>query len=498
MIFKSVVSTSGKGDRKIEFSHTLVEPILSEAEKVSQLLETARNANPQPGASPWVPIKRRALKLWTLAELENVNKNDDACFVIIEGHVYDLSKWKNCHPGGAIVLQHMKSRDATDEVIAFHPGSVLEQQMPGFCVGRLVDPKPRSLTSLAYQALERDLQRLKFYETPYEKYGYECLKLALLFALAMTFTLHARQTYLNLSVGAFFLGALWHQAAFLGHDMGHNSVFHDYFWDNTVGTFLAVWIGGLSLGWWKKSHDVHHVVTNHPEHDPDIQHIPFFAVSTRFFDNIYSTYHKKLMVFNRFARFFVSLQHYLFYVVLTFGRFNLYVQSFAFLAANRSYPFHTLEVIGYLFFSCWFGYLLSLLPSKSAIALYVFVCHATTMLLHVQITISHFAMDTLTKDDKPELENESFAERALRTTMDVDCPSWMDGLHGGLQYQAIHHIFPRLPRHHLRKLTPVITQFSEMFNLRYAHYGFLEGNLVVLRAMRDVACQVHPFFNKSV
>lgn len=50
-----------------------------------------------------------------------------------------------------------------------------------------------------------------------------------------------------------------------------------------------------------------------------------------------------------------------------------------------------------------------------------------TMFLHVQITISHFGMPT------NDVQGEGFAEKALRTTMDVECPTWMDWFHGGLQ-----------------------------------------------------------------
>lgn len=66
------------------------------------------------------------------------------------------------------------------------------------------------------------------------------------------------------------------------------------------------------------------------QHDPDIQHLPFFAVSTKFFDNLYSSYHNRIMHFRDSlpARVLVSMQHYLFYVVLFFGRFNLFAMSY--------------------------------------------------------------------------------------------------------------------------------------------------------------------------
>ncbi len=50
------------------------------------------------------------------------------------------------------------------------------------------------------------------------------------------------------------------------------------------------------------------VVTNHPEHDPDIQHIPFFAISPKFFGSLWSTYYKRVMEFDGFSRMMIGLQ----------------------------------------------------------------------------------------------------------------------------------------------------------------------------------------------
>ena len=93
------------------------------------------------------------------------------------------------------------------------------------------------------------------------------------------------------------------------------------------------------------------------------------------------------------------------------------------------------------------------------------------MLVHVQITLSHFAMSTADLG-----VSESFPSRQLRTTMDVDCPQWLDFLHGGLQFQAVHHLFPRLPRHNLRKAQKYVIDFCEEVGLPYSIYGFGKGN----------------------
>lgn len=79
-----------------------------------------------------------------------------------------------------------------------------------------------------------------------------------------------------------------------------------------------------------------------------------------------------------------------------------------------------------------------------------------TFPLHVQITLSHFGMSTT--DFGP---SEPFPVKQLRTTMDVDCPEWIDWFHGGLQYQVVHHLFPRLPRHNLRQCVPLVRRFCQ-------------------------------------
>jgi len=43
------------------------------------------------------------------------------------------------------------------------------------------------------------------------------------------------------------------------------------------------------------------VVTNHPSHDPDIEQLPFFAISPAFFENLWSSFHKRTMFFDHFA-----------------------------------------------------------------------------------------------------------------------------------------------------------------------------------------------------
>ena len=99
------------------------------------------------------------------------------------------------------------------------------------------------------------------------------------------------------------------------------------------------------------------------------------------------------MTFNRFTALLVSLQHNLFYILLAFGRFNLYVNAYGFLA-RKAFDHRRarggrwswwLEVIGVGFFWCWFGAVLKGCGSWSAALTYLVVSHVVTSPLHVQV-----------------------------------------------------------------------------------------------------------------
>ena len=138
-----------------------------------------------------------------------------------------------------------------------------------------------------------------------------------------------------MGVGSTLLALFWQQLAFIGHDIGHNAVSHvratDTFWGCTLGTLF----GGTSLEWWKHSHNTHHIVCNSIEHDPDIQHMPVFAVSDGIFGRFWSTYHEKWVYTDGLARLLVSCQHVLFYPIMGVARFNLYAQSLIFAVSRR-------------------------------------------------------------------------------------------------------------------------------------------------------------------
>ena len=181
----------------------------------------------------------------------------------------------------------------------------------------------KSLRKLHARMHEADLM-----STPPVLSGYapSLLIYASLFLSFLYFYIHA-QGILGYLAAAVSLGGFWHQITFVAHDAGHTGLTGHWYQDRVLGIFIADFVGGISIGWWCDNHNVHHrqspvlsapffcvliccaVVTNSPEHDPDIQHLPFFAISPKFFAGLTSTYYKRVMVFDKFSQFVLPYQY---------------------------------------------------------------------------------------------------------------------------------------------------------------------------------------------
>lgn len=338
-----------------------------------------------------------------------------------------------------------------------------------------------------YRDLNDRIRAAGLYDCNYRAYAVEVARYSLLFALMLIFLRWGWY-----ATSGVLMGMFWHQLVFSAHDAGHMGITHNFHIDTVIGIIIGDFLAGLSLGWWKANHNVHHIVTNHPEHDPDIEYLPFLAVTHRYFKSLRSSFYDRVMEYDATAKVLVRAQHYLFYPILLFGRFNLYRLSLEYLLLRKGprkgpawwHPY--LELAGHAFFWYWYGYCIvyKSIPTNGGRFAYVMLSHMVTMPLHAQLTLSHFAMSTA--DLGPR---ESFPQKMLRTTMDVDCPEWLDFFHGGLQFQAIHHLYPRIPRHNLRRAQVLVREFCRDVGIPYALLGFVDGNKLVVGKLADVSRQ---------
>ena len=331
-----------------------------------------------------------------------------------------------------------------------------------------------------------------------------------------------------LVVGSIFLGFFLQNIAFMGHDAGHGSVTGNNQSDLWFGFFVGNAFAGIDVGWWKSTHYVHHSATNSLHDDPDIQHMPLLCFDERMGDSRWSTYHARYMPLDAIGRTLLPYQHWYFYPVMAVARINLYVQSILYLA--RTCPFVGIKgskkagesivdevtgevkekyawpkpsafvwlasVTGLGFYWTMMYKFLSQLDLNTAIACFT-ICHLTSGLLHVQILLSHVAMHycadghgTTEAITAPNGISAGYYEWQALSTMDVDCPPWMDWFHGGLQFQLEHHLFPRLPRWHLRKLCTLTDEIFAKYDVPVVRIPFIDANKRMLGRMATVGANV--------
>ncbi|GAA5952488.1 hypothetical protein JCM3765_001985 [Sporobolomyces pararoseus] len=345
------------------------------------------------------------------------------------------------------------------------------------------------------------------------------------------YTYQRASTSIDYVLAAICLGAFWHQITFVAHDTGHSELTGNWWADRLWGVAIADFMGGLSIGWWCDNHNVHHLVTNAPEHDPDIQHLPFFAISNKFFASLKSTYYNRILALDGFARFVLPYQHRLYYIVMCFARFNLFALSYSFLLTNWPakksplFKLRILELTGISMFWVWFAKVLMSIDTVPHRFLYLLTSFAVTSPLHVQIVLSHFSQPVSILPASKSASSlpiplssaellESHPHRQLRTTMDIASPPYLDFLHGGLNFQTPHHLLPRVPRFRFRAVAKEVQKWVEEENrdikvdeksgrkvwrgkielgenegLEYKKMTFVEGNKSVLGVLKDVADQ---------
>jgi fatty acid desaturase/cytochrome b involved in lipid metabolism len=419
----------------------------------------------------------------TMEEVRKHNTQMDL-WVAIHGKAYDITSLVPRHPGGKLPLLQFAGKDATDAFEAFHPLNVIEGSwLKSYYKADIIDASPVPPVVQDFRKLRTELLAERVFETHPSAYWVEMARVSVLLSVAVGLVFFTQSFWLHM-VSAVMLGLYFQQVAFIGHDLGHNSVTKARKHNWWIGLLMGNLVTGISIGWWKKSHNVHHVCCNSVENDPDIQHLPFLAVSDKIFGKWRSTFHNREMLLTSasFSRWLVCFQHWLYYPLMGIARFNLYAQSLILMLSDEKVENRIAELLSEIVFISGLVYFVSFLPTGREIYWYLVVSHFVAGLLHVQICLSHFSMEIY----KPSVDL-NWVDLQCSTTLDIDCPTWLDWLHGGLQFQIEHHLFPRIPRYRLRQIKPRVQALCAKYKLPYHEPGFVQANLELLQTLRKIA-----------
>jgi fatty acid desaturase len=300
--------------------------------------------------------------------------------------------------------------------------------------------------------------------------GYYFWKIATtvgLFAAGWAFFVVLGNSWWQLAV-AVFMGVLFTQMGFLGHDAGHRQIFTSRRASYVTGLLIGNLGIGLSYGWWVDKHNRHHVHPN-TEADPDISVgvLAFTADQVRESRGV--------------ARWLYSHQAYLFFPLLLLEAFALHVASVqalsgrAFRDQRWERALFALHVIGYL------GVVFLVLAPVKAVAFIAVQQCLFGLYLGCSFAPNHKGMPILSADDRTD-----FLRRQVLTSRNVRGSRLTDLALGGLNYQIEHHLFPTMPRPSLRRSQPLIRAFCQQRGLPYSETSLLTSYALGLRHLNAV------------
>ncbi|XP_073310355.1 delta(8)-fatty-acid desaturase-like [Primulina huaijiensis] len=419
-------------------------------------------------------------------ELKKHNKPDDL-WISIQGKVYNVTEWAKEHPGGDVPLLNLAGQDVTDAFIAFHPGTAWKY-LDRFFTGYHLEDFQVSEVSRDYRSLVSRFSKSGMFDKKGHGVIYSLCFVALMLSASVYGVVCSGNFWVHMLSGA-LLGFSWVQVAYLGHDSGHYNIMTSKGFNKMAQILTGNCLTGISIAWWKWTHNAHHVSCNSLDHDPDLQHLPVFAVSSTLFKSLTSRFYGRKLTFDSLSRFLVSYQHFTFYPVMCGARVNLYLQTFLLLFSKRKVPDRATNIIGILVFWTWFPLLVSCLPSWNERVLFVMASFCVTSIQHVQFCLNHFAANVYVGAPK----GNDWFEKQTNGTIDISCSSKMDWFFGGLQFQLEHHLFPRLPRCHLRSISPLVQDLCKKHNLPYTSLSFYEANMWTLKTLRTAALEARDF-----
>lgn len=276
------------------------------------------------------------------------------------------------------------------------------------------------------------------------------------------------------------LGVLAAQYGFLAHEAGHKQVFESNKKNEWFALITADLFVGLSFGWWnKKKHNLHHANPNTVGKDPDIA-IRVLTFTKESYDD------KKGL-----EKMLTKKQGKLFPFLLLFTGFDLLWESYkSLLEKNSNLEHRKLELFLLTFrIVAPLTVLFILLPPVTAVVFAVIQMMVFGLFMGGAFAPNHKGMPVLGKDVKVD-----FFRRQVLTSRDIKGGWLVDNLMGGLNYQVEHHLFPSMPRPHLRQAQVIVRQFCAEKDVPYMETGLMESYKIVMKYLDEVGLkEADPF-----
>jgi fatty acid desaturase len=278
-----------------------------------------------------------------------------------------------------------------------------------------------------------------------------------------------RDSWFQLLIAA-ALGVIFTQFAFLGHEASHRQVLASGPANDRLGRVLANVFVGISYSWWMNKHTRHHGNPNRVGKDPDIA-----------LGNVAFTVEDAASTTGLRAR-VVRRQGWLFFPLLLLVGLDLHQASIRSLFARRQVEGRALEIsLIAARLAVYLGMVFWLLPVGMAFAFLGVQLAVFGVYMGASFAPNHIGMPIVPADERLD-----FLDKQVLTSRNVAGGWWMTVLMGGLNFQIEHHLFPSMPRPHLRRARDLVRQHCLDHDVTYTETSLGEALAIVVRHMDDV------------
>ncbi|WBB78785.1 acyl-CoA desaturase [Micromonospora sp. WMMD882] len=266
------------------------------------------------------------------------------------------------------------------------------------------------------------------------------------------------------------LAVLTARTAFVGHDAGHAQISGDRATNRRIGLVHGNLLLGMSYAWWNDKHNRHHANPNHVDKDPDVVADVLVFTGRQAADR------------TGFRAWLTRRQAWLFFPLTLLEGLALKVNGIRYLRRQTG---RERLVEGTLIVAHLVGYvtlLLTTMPPAHALAFAAI--HQALFGLHLGLAFApnHKGMEM----PDPDGEKWGHLRRQVLTSRNVRGGVLTDWFLGGLNYQIEHHLFPSMPRPHLRLAQPLVRAHCRDLGIPYAETGPVDSYRQALRHLHEV------------
>lgn len=415
----------------------------------------------------------------------------------VDGKYYDLEPFLEKHPGGRRFLEQTRGTDCTALFNSTHLHDAIPRAtLAKFYVGEVADYAPeydwdgegfyptlkrRVREHFASEAKERGLRgrklRIAHHGTP-EFFG----RFAAIYLLFIALSVGA------VAFGQWWCALLWGPVAFAiggyGHEAMHAGVFKTVR-NNRILALMTLDLMGVSSFVFTAMHvPLHHIYTNEPEVDPDIEvHFPL----VREFEG------QPRQFFHRGQHVYAWVLYFITFPVLWLADIVAAVSGWWFGPYGKMERPRWREALSFTLFKgisagLWYVLPYVLLPWETALAMQLLMIGGAGLMVQGTFALSHqnaLAMDLAHEHRSP---SRDWGVLQMRTTADFQHTWWLPiTMFGGLGYQIEHHLFPTISYSRLGEIAPIVRQTCKEFGVPYHYYPTARLALVAhYRFLRDM------------